>query len=380
MKIKIEIVNKWNQYLMIIIFLFILLSPTIQMITPFVSYGRLVKDFNEKRELTKLPDFEIEKIEELPNQLNNYINDNFEFRKWLIAWNNYIKVKFFKVSPVSNVTLGVGDWIFLTYKGVIENIEGKALFSNDELEKIKEGLEAKKEFLSQNGSSYYIAIAPNKSSIYPEYLPYSIDVVDKSRTDQLINYIRQNSSIKIIDMRFELKKDKINNQLYYKTDSHWNHNGGFIGYEVIMNELKKDYPQLNVYSKNDFIITSDTLDKGGDVSQMLALRNEYKKIDYIYTPKEIIPKTNVNWHRNYKSSKGVEIFTTVTERVDTNLPRLINFHDSFTGYLTDFIPLHFSKSILIWSHEFKKEIIKQEKPDIVLHTIVERDIHLLGDM
>lgn len=376
---KLKTYKNWNSYTIIIVFLFVIMAPTIQRIIPFVSYGDLVRNFDEKRDLAKMPKFNLDSINKFPAQFNDYVNDNFEFREWFVAWNNYIKVKNLKVSPLENVTLGSGDWMFLTYDGVAKNIEGKALFSQGELENIKARLEEKRDYLHQLGSSFYLVIGPNKSTIYPEYLPYYINVSDNSRTDQLLEYLKKNSTIKVIEIKDKLLEAKAKNQLYYKTDSHWNHNGSFICYMEIMKTLKKDYPELPVYSKSDFDVTPDTMLIGGDISIMLALKNEYRQVSYNYRRKEYMPQLS-NYH-----SKEYQIFedpghnpTTVIEAPDTTLLKIINFHDSFSGFLWDFIPLNFSKSVFVWTHEFRKEIIEKEKPDIVIYTIVERDIHLLG--
>ena len=172
-------------------------------------------------------------------------------------------------------------------------------------------------------------------------------------------------------------KDKNNNQLYQKTDSHWNNNGSFLAYQTILETFKKDFKQLDIYTKKDFNITSDTVQNGGDLSGMLALKNEYTTVNFTYFPKEYVRKTSNSHLPEYYTYDQSYKATTLVESADTTLPRFMNFHDSFTGYLWDFIPRHFSRSVFLWTFEFRKDLIEKEKPDIVLYTILERDIQVL---
>ena len=63
----------------------------------------------------------------------------------------------------------------------------------------------------------------------------------------------------------------------------------------------------------------------------------------------------------------------------SSLPRLLNFHDSFSSYTRNFLGTSFSKSSFVWTHDFRKDIIEKENPNVVLHTIVERSLSQLAN-
>ena len=57
--------------------------------------------------------------------------------------------------------------------------------------------------------------------------------------------------------------------------------------------------------------------------------------------------------------------------------KVLVFRDSFSTSMIQFLKEYFGESIYIWHHDFNKEIIEQEKPDIVITEIIERDIDVL---
>lgn len=359
------------------LFMFIILGPTIQSFTPFMSYGDLVRDFDEKRTLAKSPKLSFSNIDSIPKQFDRYINDNFEFRTWLIAWNNYIKVKTFKISPNKSIGLGADDWMYFIPKNSNKNIVGKALFSDKELEQIKENIENKNEIAKRYGSKFYLVIAPNKSSIYPENLPYYLNISSNSQSNQLFSFLAQNSNVNCIFLKDAIFAQKSNQLLFYKTDSHWNHNGAFIGFQKIMKELRKDFKSFKLYTQKDYVITSEISPYGGDLAKMLALESAYTRINYNYKPTSKIPIINNqkdSFYTNWGQYKDL-IFTKTCS--DSSLPKLVMFHDSFTGYQWNFFGANFSKSVFVWSHDYSEEIIAREKPDVVIFSIVERSLSIL---
>jgi len=49
----------------------------------------------------------------------------------------------------------------------------------------------------------------------------------------------ENPEIQLIDVRRELIEAKKNQQVYYKTDTHWNQRGAFVGYSKIINSRER---------------------------------------------------------------------------------------------------------------------------------------------
>jgi len=54
--------------------------------------------------------------------------------------------------------------------------------------------------------------------------------------------------------------------------------------------------------------------------------------------------------------------------------KMVIFRDSYTVYLRPFLNEHFSRSSYMWTPLFHPEVIDTEKPDIVIHEVMERFI------
>jgi hypothetical protein len=169
----------------------------------------------------------------IPSKYVKYYNDHFPFRIQLSKINNFLKIKYFQTSPNPNfVQIGEEGWLFYSTREIRKVYQGNFMYTDEELQIIKEKIELKKVFLESRGIEFYLIIPPLKHSIYPEYLPTSLKPAQEfSKRDQVMEFLKEHSSIKIIDpykMLLELKKER---QIYYKTDTHWNQVGGFETYK-----------------------------------------------------------------------------------------------------------------------------------------------------
>lgn len=96
-------------------------------------------------------------------------------------------------------------------------------FSSKELEEIAANLGKEKKWVEQNGSQFVLLLIPNKETMYPEFMPSYISRSDTvTREDMLVDYLRENTDIKVIYVKDTLTENKESYPLYYKTDTHAN--------------------------------------------------------------------------------------------------------------------------------------------------------------
>lgn len=62
----------------------------------------------------------------------------------------------------------------------------------------------------------------------------------------------------------------------------------------------------------------------------------------------------------------------------TNNLKVLIFRDSFTSGILPYLKESFGEILFIWDYKLNKELIEQEKPDILIHIIVERNITQLS--
>jgi len=347
----------------------------------------LIIAIGEGRRAATFPQFQwnLKYLEEFPKTFEAYYNDFFGFREGLISWNNFIRARFFSSSPSSLVILGKYPWLF--FKG--EEVYYRALlYKPEELERFKRILEERRNWLRAQGIQYIFAIAPNKPTIYPEYLPDSVTYTPPySRLDQITDYLKQHSDLEIVDLKKELQNAKTSYRVYEKTDTHWNDVGAYFAYRAIVNRVRKSFPSVEKpLELSDFKLTS-TLEPGGDLARMLKLQSAYPEEVLRLVPNFPRKGSELSFMKGYSTlpqkvvghgSNFPPFFRVpplVAEVKDNQLPRLLMLGDSFAGKgLIYFVIEHFRQTIFVGQNVFDVELIQKEHPDIVIQEVVERGL------
>jgi alginate O-acetyltransferase complex protein AlgJ len=150
-------------------FLYMIYAPLIM--TDFST--QTVWSSTEKRRLAELPTLELKpgSLATLPSRFEAYFNDHFGYRNLFIRRYNRIMKKYFAKSPVPDVLIGKNNWLFFTESNLIDDFVGADPFTQAELETWRSNLEHKRDWLAKHGIRYLFVVAPNKQTIYPEYLP-----------------------------------------------------------------------------------------------------------------------------------------------------------------------------------------------------------------
>lgn len=352
----------------LIIFIVLLLCPTLDWfwrIDPF-SYH------NENRKLAERPTIprSLESLQKFPKEFQSYFNDNFGFRNLLVRGNYFIKYRLLGVSPSSQVLIGKNGWLFNTGDGEIEDYRRITRFTEEQLRRWTLNLELKKMWLEQQGIRYLLVVAPNKSTIYPEFLPDSYSRVrDVSAIDEFLEYVRKKTHVDVIDLREKLTSAKSTETVYFKTDTHWNNYGAFVAYSEIIKPIATWFPKLIPLKFDDFSIEKKR-EASGDLAGMIGGLEFLSDDQYNFTPKKTFTTTLVE-----KNKKQRDPFT--IEKNDNRLPRAVIFRDSFFTALVPFIAENFRGSRYYWQRWDAQtpmvEIIGRHRPDIVIEEVVERN-------
>ena len=283
-----------------------------------------------------------------------WFNDRFNCRKQLVL----IKT----TKEHKRVLYGKDDWLFYKGSNSIANYRNTKLFSAEELQSLADYLSSIDDYCRKNNKIFYFFIAPDKNKIYGEYYPdyiIKINPDSKSRANQLISYLKANTNINVIYPYEILKQNKDKGLLYYKQDTHWNSFGAYFGYNLLMDEIKKDFPNIH-----QIVITKYESEfvPGGDLSNMLQEKISPDNTEY----------TKINPEIKY------EIFGNNNKREDLhsdlniNTPKVTMYRDSFSSALIPFLSNTFSSIDYYWRNNVKKDEI--HRSDIVIFEKVEREL------
>jgi hypothetical protein len=317
----------------------------------------------EKRKLSEFPNLRIENIWAFFFEFNDYFTDRFSYRNNSVSAINKFKYKVFKVSPTPNlVTIGADNWLFYTPEHVIKN--SCTPFTKNELDLIKRNLRITTKWFDSHNIKYYLVILPFKARIYPEMMPKQLKLrMNFANYTQLYNYIKKDTSIRLIDCTQELINGKKTRPIYYKTDTHWNEYGAFLGYRKIIERVKQDFPILKPLEINDFNIDSCVMNSG-DLEYMMGFTNTISSIGY----KLKFKQTDL-LDLNLKAGYYEEVQLTNVNRL-----KLLMIRDSFTEYLKSLFSKNFYKSEFYWSPTIPAKSVIDAKPNVVIHEMLEMSI------
>lgn len=368
---KERILYKLNSIITILIF-------CIAIYLPF-SIGIIERDKDiseiEKRKLSKYPGIpqNLEDIKRFPKSFDTYYSDHFGFRDW---FTEYYKLVKFNIgdSPSKDVTIGKNGWLFLgsikkgytDYDDPIGDFRGINLYSKNDLDKFLEYITDIQSWLYEKGIKYVFVIAPDKHTIYSNELPDYISKVNKySATDQLVEHLKQYTNIPVVDLRNKLINSKSKYQLYYKTDTHWNHYAANIAQYEIMLEIEKLFPgQI----QPEIMELEDGSRSGGDLSAFIGVQS-FKEPD----PQPVFEKA-CTAEQEIDNKTGIKKYIWICD--DQKLNAVV-FGDSFFNALVPYFSRKFKRSTYIldkMNYAFLVEHIEFEKPDIVIEEWVERTL------
>lgn len=322
----------------------------------------------EKRKLAPKPKLKLESLAEFPKAYESYYNDHFGLRNTLVYWRNFLQVTCFAASTSDQVIVGKNGWFFQNGNPHLADIRNLWPFSGGELRHWANILERKYRWLKKRGVQYVFLVTPSKHLIYPEKLPDAFRPVHPtSRVDQLVAYLRQHTTVPVVDLRSALRKAKKDMRVYQKTDTHWNGYGAYIGYLELMKHLKTIKPDLpHVFlRKKDF---SEISERGGDLTQLLNLADsiQEKQIKPSQWQENCFKNTSLQGEIN-NTTLNQNRFTTVCE---PQKYRLLMFRDSFSLALMPYLSESFSLVDYVPQSPVRiknmQDIVQRQLPDIVI--------------
>jgi alginate O-acetyltransferase complex protein AlgJ len=304
-----------------------------------------------------------------------YFNDHFGFRKLLI-W-SYRCCTFYCFDDQrghQSVLVGSQGWLYFNEDQMVEHYRGTLLFTPDQLEDWKAYLEYYRDWLAQRGIKFLFVVAPDKQSIYPEYLPSWMNKVSpETKLDQFFAYMKTNSTVDVLDLRQTLLKGRSMGPMYLKTDSHWNLLGGFLTYQSLMNELAVQHlPGAKPMPLAAFERTN-RLAPPGDLTALVGT-DSLESNAVFFTPKPPTPSLETI----------VQPYNTGSMIVTRNpnaWGSAFVYGDSFATSWVPFLGYNFGRvcyfnNHFLTSNYMDAKSLEQAKPAVVITEVIERSFNV----
>lgn len=360
-----------NLFDMTLTFLFVavILLPLLSRILPIEPGVRL----EEKRIPAGQPEFKLSfpDLWLYPDKFDSYYRDNFSFRSSLVHLFGRIRSRIPGLIVGHQVLVGRDGWYFITQNRTMDDFRGVIRLSPWELEKIKDTLEERKEWLAMSGIKYLLVIAPAKWEIYPEKVPGHLNrVSDQTVLDQIISFLRDHASIELLDLRRPLRELKSFYPVFYRTDTHWNSIGLFAAVQEIKKKLAEWVPGITTDRLEDYEIRKEQ-EYRGDLARMMGLEGTVPREKYTLVgkngevfPPQIPPLGNslgqiLAFDGPFRDRAGV---------------RAVIFHDSFGMSFHLYLRDSFARSVYSWRSMPDIRLIIRERPDVVIQELAQRHI------
>ncbi len=282
-------------------------------------------------------------------EFENYIADNFAFRDKLVNLNSIIKARIFSLSGNDKVTAGKEGWLF--FSETLDDITSKNTLTDREAFCTARTLEMINDYVKNGGGRFIFTAAPNKASVYPQFLPYFYSKSNIPNNLEKIVSRLENTEYFDIKALFE-NTDGI---LYHRLDSHWNNKGALLVTSALLERLGL---KCREYSEPE-----ERQDWEGDLYEMLYPSGEEKDSQFYYSEAEFD-------YKNTSRFKSVDDMNINTASDSTNGSILL-FRDSFGRSLYPFVADNFSKARLSRSVPYD---ITDMSYDYVVLEIVERNL------
>ncbi|NSW51164.1 MAG: hypothetical protein HPY85_01500 [Anaerolineae bacterium] len=316
----------------------------------------------------------------LPGSFRAAVESNAGLRDFFIRTKHEFQYRVLREKRYPIVLGGKDGWLYYTGERNMDDYQNAFPISDDELMQIYSNLESINRRLSIHDKLFLVVIAPNRETIYPDYLPSgTAQVGDNDRLDALMAYMeKMGGKTKILDLRDELLAARQDNPLlYFKTDTHWNQLGAFVAYQEICKAIQSSegFEDFTCRRAEDYTI--EYIPYSGDMVKLMPTHQ-------VIT--ELIPNFLPNFNSPviqdppppYGRDRIEWVYTRIPEGQSPNPYTLVSFRDSFSMDLVPFLREDFEEATFEWNFHYNQDLINEKDPDIVIIEVVERYLHALA--
>lgn len=195
---------------------------------------------------------------DFPSDFDDYWSDHFGFREELVTAFHSATLTLFNDTLNEKVVAGKEGFLF--YSETLNDYAGIDRMSDDEIAMTAASIRLIMEYAESKGARFVFSAAPNKNTIYPEYMPDRIKRAYEhgSNRERLYAALKE-QSVDTIDFAALLTEHKGDGLLYYQQDTHWNQRGAIIAYNAIMkliltsgNDCYDDYAAVKPTEKTGY--------------------------------------------------------------------------------------------------------------------------------
>ncbi len=154
--------------------------------------------------------------------------------------------------------------------------------------------------------------------------------------------------------------------MFYRTDTHWNALGAYVGYRELMRRLQPLFPAAQPRELTEFEVSQH---EGPPLvlAEMLDTAELFQETHVVLAPRFARQARTVE--SSPATKDGIE--RSVSENPSAPLGHAVVLHDSFLVDVQPLLNEHWRQVHYFWTQEFPFEKIDELRPDIVIQEMVE---------
>ena len=256
---------------------------------------------------------------------------------------------------LNKVIEGKDGWLFLgnDSNNSVDQYTGKLLLSKDCVSNYGAYFSNLNSHIKCDFSFF---IVPNKEYVLSEFYPY-FNSISKGLT--ILEQVRGVASANSVEINYPIELLTSNPESFYKTDTHWNDFGAYLGLLSIFKYMDSFiFPKIDLESFGCVYVS-------GDLGEKLTPVKKDKRLVYnAETEAEVVFNSFLKNHGyliHYKNRNAI------------NKKKVLIFGDSFGIQFEKFLKVVFSEVIFVYSPAvFVKDIYDTVSPDFVILQINQR--------
>ena len=202
--------------------------------------------------------------------------------------NALLNYRLLRSSVNDSVVVGGEDWLY--FADTVPDYTGDGRLSDAELDAIRDTLRALADAHAEHGARLYIAVVPNKSTIYPQFMPDRYAMRGDGGNIALLEQACASLPVTWIDLVTPLREAAAGERpVYYRTDTHWNALGAAIAARTVLAAMGRETVQYEAIGETEF--------SGGDLARLMGVPGDLIERVPEVIPGETLPDADFSAHR-----------------------------------------------------------------------------------
>jgi hypothetical protein len=186
----------------------------------------------------------LEASESFNDQITQFFADRIGLRAQMVKTYAVLNDQLFHVMTHPLYEYGKDGYVFFYYEEYHPDLEYLRIFADY--------LAETQRYCEERGSYFLYVITPEKSRVYPEYLPDTIE--PQLNVIDYLTLLLDERNINYLDLAQPLIESKSDYEVFHKVYNagHWSDTGAFIGIQAIIERIRTVFPQVAVPEFSDY--------------------------------------------------------------------------------------------------------------------------------